>query len=164
MVFLEFRLNLQNLGEICLFPVILTEHFLLDFCCRPWWWGGGYFLEQPNGSNRRKIIGHFRNQSVGQSKILLEMSYVRPFISITDTLRLDNKTAKTNADKAERFAEYVERYFSIKCNKFGSTNLREINQFVEANPDIFTPLDSRSRLRLNQQRYTPIFTTSQIGI
>ena len=49
------------------------------------------------------------------------------------TLTLDNKTAKTNAHEAERFAE---------CNNFDDTNLWEINQFVEANPHIFTPLDS----------------------
>ena len=54
------------------------------------------------------------------------------------TLTLDNKTAKTNADKAES----VERHCGIECNSFDDTNLREINQFVEANPHIFTPLDS----------------------
>ena len=58
------------------------------------------------------------------------------------TLTLDNKTAKTNADKAELFAESVESQFGIECNNFEDTNLREINEFVEANPYIFTPLDS----------------------
>ena len=58
------------------------------------------------------------------------------------TLTLNNKTAKTYADKAEPFAESVERHFGIECNNFNDTNLREINQFVEANPYIFTPLDS----------------------
>ena len=58
------------------------------------------------------------------------------------TLRLDNKTAKTNADKAELFAKSVERHIRIECNNFDDTKLREINQFVEANPYIFTPLDS----------------------
>ena len=48
-------------------------------------------------------------------------------------LTLDNKTAKTNADKAELFAESVERHFGIECNNSDDTNLREINQFVEAN-------------------------------
>ena len=58
------------------------------------------------------------------------------------TLPLDNKTANTNADKAELFAESVERHFGIDCNSFDDTNLREMDQFVEANPYIFTPLDS----------------------
>ena len=58
------------------------------------------------------------------------------------TLNLDNKTAQTNADKAELFAESVERHFGIDCNNFDDTNLWEINQFVEDNPYIFTPLDS----------------------
>ena len=61
---------------------------------------------------------------------------------IYPTLTLHNKTAKTNADKAEPFAESMERHFGIECNNFNDTNLREINQFVEANPYIFTPLDS----------------------
>ena len=52
------------------------------------------------------------------------------------------KPPKTNADKAEVFAESVETHFGIKCNNFDDTNLKEINQFVEANPYIFTPLDS----------------------
>ena len=33
-------------------------------------------------------------------------------------------------------------HFGIECNNFDDTNLREINQFVEASPYIFTPHDS----------------------
>ena len=36
----------------------------------------------------------------------------------------------------------MERHFGIECNNFDVTNLRKVNQFVEANPYIFTPLDS----------------------
>ena len=36
----------------------------------------------------------------------------------------------------------MERHFEVECNNFDDTNLREINQFVEANPYIFTSLDS----------------------
>ena len=36
----------------------------------------------------------------------------------------------------------MERHFGIECNNFDETNLREINQFVEANPYIFIPLES----------------------
>ena len=32
----NFGQNLQHFVEICGFPVILTEHFLQDFQCRPW--------------------------------------------------------------------------------------------------------------------------------
>ena len=38
----------------------------------------------------------------------------------------------------------MERHFGIECNNFEGTNLREINQFVEANPYIFTLLDSNN--------------------
>ena len=58
------------------------------------------------------------------------------------TLNLDNKTTKTNANKAELFTESVERNFGIEGNNFDDTNLREINQSVVANPYVFTPLDS----------------------
>ena len=54
------------------------------------------------------------------------------------TLKLDKKIAKTNADKAELFSESVEKHFGIESNNFDSTNLREINQFVDANLYIFT--------------------------
>ena len=60
------------------------------------------------------------------------------------TLNPDNKTAKTNADKAELLAESVERHFGVECNNFDDTNLREINQFVEANRYLFIPRDPTS--------------------
>ena len=44
--------------------------------------------------------------------------------------------------KQSFFAESVERHFGMECNNFDDTNLREINQFAEANPYIFPPLDS----------------------
>ena len=56
------------------------------------------------------------------------------------TLTPDNNTAKTNADKAELLAELVEGHSGIECDNFDDTNLREINQFVEVNPYISTPL------------------------
>ena len=45
-------------------------------------------------------------------------------------LRLDAKTAKTNADKAQLFAESVERHFGIQSDNFDSNNF---NQFIEDN-------------------------------
>ena len=65
------------------------------------------------------------------------------------TLTQDNKTAKTNAEKAELFAESVERHFGIECNNFNDTNLRETNQFVVTNPYIFTPLDLTQPMTLS---------------
>ena len=48
-------------------------------------------------------------------------------------LRLDAKTAKTNADKAQLFAESVERHFGIQSDNFDSKHFDEVNQFIEDN-------------------------------
>ena len=53
------------------------------------------------------------------------------------TLRLDAKTAKTNADKAQLFAESVERHFGIQSDNFDSTHFDEVNQFIEDNYEYF---------------------------
>ena len=42
----------------------------------------------------------------------------------------------------QSFLPSLERHFGIECNNFDDTNPREINQFVEVNLYIFTPLDS----------------------
>ena len=54
-------------------------------------------------------------------------------------LRLDAKTAKTNADKAQLFAESVERHFGIQSNNFDSKHFDEVNQFIEDNYEYFYP-------------------------
>ena len=54
-------------------------------------------------------------------------------------LRLDSKTAKTNADEAQLFAESVERHFSIQSNNFDSNHFDEVNQFIEDNYEYFYP-------------------------
>ena len=54
-------------------------------------------------------------------------------------LRLDAKTAKTNADKAQLFAERVERHFGIQSNNFDSNHFDEVNQFIEDNYEYFYP-------------------------
>ena len=54
-------------------------------------------------------------------------------------LRLDSKTAKTNADKAQLFAESVERHFGIQSNNFDSKHFDEVNQFIEDNYEYFYP-------------------------
>ena len=54
-------------------------------------------------------------------------------------MQLDAKTAKTNADKAQLFAESVERHFSIQSNNFDSNHFDEVNQFIEDNYKYFYP-------------------------
>ena len=54
-------------------------------------------------------------------------------------LRLNAKTAKTNADKAQLFAESVERHFGIQSNNFDSNHFNEVNQFIEDNYEYFYP-------------------------
>ena len=58
------------------------------------------------------------------------------------TLKLGNKTAKTNPEKAQLFAESVERNFGIDSHLFRKLHFDRINKFVEAHSYHFTPLDS----------------------
>ena len=58
------------------------------------------------------------------------------------TLKLGNKTAKTNPEKAQLFAESVERNFGIENHLFRKSHFDRINKFVEAHSYHFTPLDS----------------------
>ena len=54
-------------------------------------------------------------------------------------LHLDAKTAKTNADKAQHFAESVERHFGIQSDNFDSKHFKEVNQFIDDNYVYFYP-------------------------
>ena len=54
-------------------------------------------------------------------------------------LRLNAKTAKTNSDKAQLFAESVERHFGIQSDNFDSKHFDEVNQFIEDNYEYFYP-------------------------
>ena len=54
-------------------------------------------------------------------------------------LRLDAKTAKTNADKKQLFPESVERHFAIQSDNFDSKHFDEVNQFIEDNYVHFYP-------------------------
>ena len=58
------------------------------------------------------------------------------------TLKLGNKTAKTNPENAQLFAESVERNFGIESHLFSKSQFDRINKFVEAHSYHFTPLDS----------------------
>ena len=53
------------------------------------------------------------------------------------TLRLDAKTAKTNADKAQLFAESVERHFGIQSDNFDLNHFHEVNQSMKDNYEYF---------------------------
>ena len=54
-------------------------------------------------------------------------------------MQLDTKTAKTNADKAQLFAESVERHFGIQTDNFDSNHFDKVNQFIEDNHEYFYP-------------------------
>ena len=49
------------------------------------------------------------------------------------TLQHASKVAKTNADKAQLFAESVERHFGIESIHFDSNHFNEVNKFIEDN-------------------------------
>ena len=54
-------------------------------------------------------------------------------------LHLDAKTLKTNADKAQLFAESVERHFGIQSDNFDSKHFDEVDQFIEDSYEYFYP-------------------------
>ena len=55
------------------------------------------------------------------------------------TLHHTNKVAKTNVDKAQLFAESVERHFGIESDHFDSNHFHDVNKFVEDNHRHFYP-------------------------
>ena len=55
------------------------------------------------------------------------------------TLHHANKVAKTNADKAQLFAESVERHFGIESDYFDLNHFDEVNKFIEDNHRYFYP-------------------------
>ena len=52
-------------------------------------------------------------------------------------MRLESKTAKINADKAQLFAKSVEKHFGIQSDNFDSKHFDEVNQFIEDNYEYF---------------------------
>ena len=64
-------------------------------------------------------------------------------------MRLDSKTAKTNADKAQLFAESVERHFGIQSDNFDSKHFNKVNQFIEDNYVYFYPLEDLDDYRVD---------------
>ena len=55
------------------------------------------------------------------------------------TLRHHDKVAKTNADKAQLFAESVERHFGTESKDFDLNHFNEVNKFIEDNHRYFYP-------------------------
>ena len=55
------------------------------------------------------------------------------------TLQHANKVAKTNADKAQLFAESAERHFGIESSHFDSNHFNDVNKFIEDNHLYFYP-------------------------
>ena len=53
------------------------------------------------------------------------------------TLHHVNKVATTNADKAQLFAESVERHFGVESGHFDSNRFHEVNKFIEDNHRYF---------------------------
>ena len=64
-------------------------------------------------------------------------------------LRLNAKTAKANADKAQFFAESFERRFGIQSDNFDSSHFNEVNQFIEDNYEYLYPPEDPDDYRSN---------------
>ena len=62
-------------------------------------------------------------------------------------MRLDAKTAKTNADKAKLFAESVKRHIGIQSDNFDSNHFDEVNQFIDDNSEYFYPPEDPDEYR-----------------
>ena len=75
------------------------------------------------------------NESRRQIKNFLKPKGQRDY----PTLHHANKVAKTNADKAQLFAESVERHFGIEINHSDSNHFDEVNKFIEDNHRYFYP-------------------------
>ena len=54
-------------------------------------------------------------------------------------LRLDTTTIESNADKAQLFAESVEKRFDTQSDNFDSKHFNEVNQFIEDTYKSFCP-------------------------
>ena len=65
------------------------------------------------------------------------------------TLRHASKVAKTNADKAQLFAESVERHFGIESDHFDSSHFHEVNKFVKDNHRYFYPQEDPDDYRFD---------------
>ena len=74
-----------------------------------------------------------RNESWHKIKNFLKPKGQRDY----PALHHASKVTKTNADKAQLFAESVERHFGIECIHFDSNHFDDVNKFVEDNHRYF---------------------------
>ena len=65
------------------------------------------------------------------------------------TLYLDAKTAKTNTDKVQLFAETVKRRVSIQSDTFDLKHFDEVNQFIEDHYKYFYPPEDPDDYRMD---------------
>ena len=65
------------------------------------------------------------------------------------TLYHDDKFARTNAVKAQLFAELVERQFGIESKHFDSNQFNEVNKFIENNHRYFYPPEDSDDYRFD---------------
>ena len=75
------------------------------------------------------------NESWRKIKNFLKLKSQRDY----PALHHANKVTKTNADKAQLFAESVERHFSIESDHFDSNHFDEVDKFIEDNHRYFYP-------------------------
>ena len=88
-----------------------------------------------------EVTGSFTQVRNGN---LINQSATSCAISILPLLEdcSEQKTFKTNPEKAQLFAESVERNLGIESHLFSESQFDRINKFVEAHSYHFTPLDS----------------------
>ena len=79
------------------------------------------------------------------------------------TLRHDNKVAKTNADRAQLFAESVERHLGIESKHFDSNHLNEVNKFREDNHRYFYPPEDPDDYRFDVGMNTSLWKMSTLN-
>ena len=73
------------------------------------------------------------NESWGKIKNILKPKSQRDYPALNHA----NKVAKTNTDKAQLFAESVEKHFGIESDHFDSNHFDEVNKFIEDNHRYF---------------------------
>ena len=60
-----------------------------------------------------------------------------------------NKVAKTNTDKAQLFAESVDKHFGIESDHLDSNHFDEVNKLIEDNHRYFYPLEDPDDYRFD---------------
>ena len=72
--------------------------------------------------------------------------------------------AKTNADKAQLFAEYVERHFGIESIHFDSNHFDEVNILVEDNHRYFYPPEDPNDYRFDVGNEDELVLTPKLSL